>query len=194
MLLLGLALKAQSPADKPYLTQPDPQIAASNFQVVNGRGEHSTIKIENLYLIHFPGHRHVAAQYGDGYMNVAIADNTGACYEIEANPFRDKFLDGKITPRACLKWPKKPGDPPPPPHPGMILVARSWGYDAWRDDRTGVTTVVDEWANGHPIAFKVNMIVVGMGAIRGPDTPGGEMSFSGELKGQSALVTISYNP
>lgn len=53
MLLPGLALKAQSPADKPYLTQPDPQIAAGIFQVVNGRGEHSTIKIENVYLIHF---------------------------------------------------------------------------------------------------------------------------------------------
>ena len=196
-LPLAMVLAAVSPqsGQGPTLTSIEPEHVASAFHVRTQAHDKPKIEVVNAYEIRLPDHRRIVDLHSGGFLPVEITLDDGTCFLIEAEYVGGGFRNGKISQRACFGgWPNDRANVSLPPRPGLSLAGKAWGYIAWRDDKTGVTTLVDTNSKGHPVIFDAGMEVVGMGAMRGPDSPGGEISLVGLLNGKPALVTVLYHP
>ena len=193
LLALGFATAVQQSAHPPSVTNIDAVSVAKAFRLPHRGRTSSKIEVVNAYELSLPEGRRIVASHSGGFLPVEITLDNGDCYLIQADYIDGGFHNGTLSPRMCSKdWPDAKGEPPIPPRSGITLAGQSWGYSAWRDDRTGTTTVVDGWAHADPLILSID--TVGIGAMRGPDSPGGEISLVGRLDGRPAFVTVLYYP
>ncbi|RYF41993.1 MAG: hypothetical protein EOO38_20165 [Cytophagaceae bacterium] len=179
----------------PTLTSIELSQALAAFHIRTQSVNAPKFEVVNAYEIHLPDHRRIVGLHCCGFLPVEITLDDESCFLIDAEYIDGVFKNGKIVQKSCsAPRPSSEADLPAPPHLDMSLAGRAWGYVAWRDNKSGTTTVVDESSKDHPAIFDIGMAVVGMGVMRGPDTPGGEISLLGQLNGKPALVTVLYRP
>lgn len=124
-----------------------------------------------------------------GASPVFIRLSDGTCVEVVLG--RSKGSPGTIQPAECSKlsvW--KAGSAPKPPKLGVRFINASAGFAAWRDERAGQTLITNMW-NRDQVIFSTPLDVLGVSAIRSPDTESADLVLVGKYRSKGMVVLNS---
>ena len=200
--LLWLALASLDPdlsvPNVPALTQLDPAKALSVFTLDptyrTGTGTAASLKPINFYAISRSRGKRVKAAWSFGFMPVVLEFSDGRCFIIKTDYIAGAFRNSKIEAYKCgTSSDAGIGGTPLPPKPGLRFINRSFGFDAWSDDRAKRVFVTNAWRDGSPTVLTTSMNVIAIGAMRSPDSPGADISFIGNAKTGPEIVTLGLS-
>ncbi|RMB54721.1 hypothetical protein C8J44_2347 [Sphingomonas sp. PP-CE-3A-406] len=134
---------------------------------------------------------HVVAAWSPGFLPVTLSLSDGRCYILQADYEGGTLSNGRLSKSGC-EGQRKSDEPSPPPPPGRSLrfIGTAWGYGAWADDRAKTTIITAPGATTFQPLFTAQMTSTAIMAMNSPDSPGGNVTLVGKIKGQLTVVTL----
>ncbi|SFO47753.1 hypothetical protein [Sphingomonas sp. OK281] len=149
-------------------------------------------KVVGAFAIAETSKTHVVAAWSPGFLPVTLSLSDGRCYVLQADYEGGTLSNGRLSKAGC-EGPRKfyePAVPPPPPGHSLRFIGAAWGYGAWVDDRAKVTIVTAPGATTFKPLFTGLMTSSTIMAMNSPDSPGGNVTLVGKIKGRLTIVTL----
>lgn len=148
------------------------------------------VSVVGAFRVSEPTGAHVVGAWAPGFLPVTLSFSDGRCYLLAADYVGGTLSNGRLTRTDC-EGRRAAGQPSAPPPPALALgfVGSAWGYNAWFDERRKSTVVTAPRKTYEPL-FTADMATVAIMAMNGPDSPGGNITLVGRIKGQLTVVTL----
>lgn len=190
-LVVGAPLAAGPPAAEPTLTIVDPTSLSNVISFAPPPPQLARFgpsKVLWRVDVGLPVHAAVRRIRMTGYAPIVLELDDGRCFGVGFNGASDRLVKASIARTACE--PEGPAKAPPaPPRPRLVAIGKAWNLDAWRDPRSGRTTLVpDHGPDAQPV-LTTSMRVVAVGGLGAPDAPMTEVSLAGYIHGRLVLTT-----
>ncbi|MEQ4501250.1 hypothetical protein [Pseudomonas sp.] len=149
-------------------------------------------KVVGAFAIAETSKAHVVAAWSSGFLPVTLSLSDGRCYVLQADYEGGTLSNGRLNKLGCDGQRKsdEPSLPPPPPGRPLRFIGTAWGYGAWADDRAKTTIITVPGATTFQPLFTAQMTSTAIMAMNSPDSPGGNVTLVGKIKGQLTVVTL----
>jgi hypothetical protein len=149
-------------------------------------------KVVGAFAIAETSKANVVAAWSPGFLPVTLSLSDGRCYVLEADYEGGTLSNGRLSKSGCDGQRKsdEPSLPLPPPGRSLRFIGTAWGYGAWADDRARTTIITAPGATTFQPLFTAQMTSTAIMAMNSPDSPGGNVTLVGKIKGQLTVVTL----
>jgi len=149
-------------------------------------------KVVGAFAIAETRKAHVVAAWSPGFLPVTLSFSDGQCYSLQADYKGGTLLNGRLSKMGCEGQRKfdEPALPPAPSGRSLRLIGAAWGYGAWVDDRANATIITGPAATTFKPLFTVQMTSSAIMAMNSPDSPGGNVTLVGKIKGRLTVMTL----
>lgn len=150
------------------------------------------VKVVGAFAIAETSKSNVVAAWSPGFLPVTLSFSDGRCYSFQADYEGSTLSNGRLSKVQCEGRQKfaEPALPLPPPGRALRWIGTAWGYGAWADDRARTTIVTAPGATTFQPLFTAQMTSTAIMAMNSPDSPGGNVTLVGRIKGQLTVVTL----
>ncbi|WP_156362135.1 hypothetical protein [Sphingomonas sp. Leaf208] len=184
-----------SDPNAPPLTRMSDTAVSSLIHVDPAYRRGSTVghaKVIGAFAIAETSKTHVVAAWSPGFLPVTLSLSDGRCYSLQADYEGGTLSNGRLSKSGCEGRQKfdEPALPPPPPGRSLRLIGTAWGYGAWGDDRAETTIITAPGATTFQPLFTAQMTSSAVMAMNSPDSPGGNVTLVGKIKGRLTVVTL----
>jgi hypothetical protein len=149
-------------------------------------------KVVGAFAIAETSKSHVVAAWSTGFLPVTVSLSDGRCYVLEADYEGGTLSNGRLSKTGC-EGPRslyEPAAPPAPANRSLRFIGAAWGYSAWVDDRAKVTIVTAPGTAIFKPLFTAQMTSTVIMAMSSPDSPSGNVTLVGKIRGRLTIVTL----
>jgi len=149
-------------------------------------------KVVGAFAIAETSKTHVVAAWSPGFLPVTLSLSDGRCYVLQANYEGGTLSNGRLSKSRCdgQRNANEPSFPSPPPGRSLRFIGSAWGYGAWADDEAKTTIITAPGATTFQPLFTAQMMSIAIMAMNSPDSPGGNVTLVGKVKGRLTVATL----
>ena len=151
----------------------------------------ASVKVVGAFAVAEPRGTHLVDAWSPGFLPVWLAFSDGRCFLLSADYDNGTLSNGRLKRVSCEGKKTFHGEPPPKPDdPSLRLLSTSWGYSAWTNPKTGISTVTVPHEKMFVPLFTTRMKVSVMMAMNSIDAPLGNVTLVGKITGRLTVVTL----
>jgi len=149
-------------------------------------------KVVGAFAVAETSKAHIVAAWSPGFLPVTLSFSDGRCYSLQADYEGGTLSNGRLNKVDCEGQRKlnKSVFPPSPPGRSLRMIGTAWGYSAWVDDRAKTTIITAPGGTIFQPLFTAQMTSNAIMAMNSPDSPGGNVTLVGKIKGRMTVVTL----
>ena len=186
----SLRVATQTDEGAPALTRVPDATLYDRFKVDPSYPHNAHAKVVGAFEVAEPAGTRLVSAWSGGYLPITLSFSDGRCFLLDAD-YNGTLSNGRLSWASCEN-PRTINEPPAPPptDPSLRLVASSWGYNAWLNQRSHTTIVTAPYVKTFEPLFTARMTTLAMMAMNGPDFPGGNVTLVGRINGKLMVVTL----